>query len=84
MTAPITWTPSAREALQRLDGKLFASTTETAVVLDCDARTVRKAMDAGEIPSVQVGSTRRVPVSWIRNRAGLDPDGGSTVVGSAS
>lgn len=76
MPQPVTWTPSAGEALKRLEGRLFATTTETAAILHHDPRTVRKAIDAGEIPSVRVGSTRRVPVSWITSRARLTADGG--------
>jgi excisionase family DNA binding protein len=76
MPEPVTWTPSAAEALKRLEGRLFATTTETAAILRYDTRTLRKAIDAGEIPSVRVGATRRVPVSWITERARLSTDGG--------
>lgn len=69
MPAPITWNPTAAEALERISGRLFATTTETAAILGYDPRTVRKAIDAGEIPSVQVGATRRVPVAWLRGQA---------------
>ena len=58
-------------------GALFATTTETAAILNHDPRTVRKAIDAGEIPSVRVGSTRRVPVTWILAQAGVSADGGA-------
>jgi excisionase family DNA binding protein len=57
VTAPITWNPTAKEALRRLDGRLFATVTETAAILRYDARTVRKAIEAGEIPAVRAGST---------------------------
>jgi excisionase family DNA binding protein len=66
VTAPITWNPTAEEALRRLDGRLFATVTETAAILRYDARTVRKAIEAGEIPAVRAGSTYRVPTDWIR------------------
>lgn len=75
MPEPITWTPSAEEALKRLKGRLFATTTETAAILHHDPRTVRRACEAGEIPSVRVGATRRVPVSWITEHAGLSTGG---------
>jgi excisionase family DNA binding protein len=71
MTRPVTWSLSAQAALERLDGKLFATTTETAVILNYDSRTVRAAIEAGEIPSVRAGSTYRVPVAWIREQARL-------------
>lgn len=76
MPEPITWTPSAEEALKRLKGRLFATTTETAAILHHDPRTIRKAIDAGEIPSVRVGATHRVPVAWITEQARLGADGG--------
>lgn len=69
MTKPITWSPSARAALERLDGKLFATTTETAAVLRYDARTLRKAIEAGEVPAVRAGSTYRIPTAWLREQA---------------
>lgn len=71
MTKPVTWSPSPQVALDRLDGKLFATTTETAAVLRYDARTLRKAIEAGEVPAVRAGVTYRVPVAWIREQARL-------------
>jgi excisionase family DNA binding protein len=68
MTAPVTWPPDAEAALARLRGRLFATTTEAGLILDFDPRTVRKAVAAGTIPSVTVGTTRRIPVSWIREQ----------------
>lgn len=76
MTKPITWSPSAQAALERLKGKLFATTTETGAVLRYDHRTVRAAIEEGQIPAVRVGSTWRVPVAWIMQQAGLSADGG--------
>lgn len=75
MPSPITWSPSATAAIERIKGRLFATTTETAAILNHDPRTIRKAIDAGEIPSVRVGATRRVPVTWIMAQAGLSADG---------
>lgn len=69
MTKPITWSTSAKAALERLDGKLFATTTECAAVLRYDARTLRKAIEAGDVPAIKAGSTYRVPVKWIREQA---------------
>lgn len=77
MPDPVTWAPSAAEALKRIDGRLFATTTEAAAILNYDPRTIRKAIDAGEIPSIRVAGTRRVPVSWIKEQARLATDGGA-------
>jgi excisionase family DNA binding protein len=70
-TKPVTWNPSAHAALDRLKDKLFATTTETAAVLRYDHRTVRKAIEAGEIPAVKYGATWRVPTAWLREQASL-------------
>ena len=71
MTAPVTWRPSAREALDRIQTKLFATSTEAAVILDIDRRTLRSAIERGEIPATRAGATWRVPVSWLREQAHL-------------
>jgi excisionase family DNA binding protein len=71
MTKPVTWKLSAQEAHERLRDKLFATTTECAAVLDYDVRTLRKAIESGEIPAVKAGSTYRVPVAWIRAQVQL-------------
>lgn len=71
MTKPVTWSPSAQAALDRLKGKLFATTTECAAVLSYDARTLRKAIEAEEIPAIRAGSTYRIPTAWIRAQVGL-------------
>jgi hypothetical protein len=52
--------------------RLFATAPETAQVLRSDERTVRAALEAGQIPGFKVGVTWRVPVSWLREQAGLD------------
>ena len=71
MTKPVTWTPDAETALERIDGKLFATTTEAGAVLRYDHRTIRKAIEAGEIPAVRAGATWRIPVAWLREQAQL-------------
>jgi len=78
MTAPVTWSPSALAAIQRIKGMLFATTTEASAVLRYDVRTLRKGIEEGTIPAVRVGSTYRIPTAWIREQAGLDADGGPT------
>ena len=64
--------------LDDLDGRLFASTTEAAAILDgLDPRTVRRAIATGEIPSRRVGNKLLVPVAWLRaqvNGAAPEPD----------
>jgi hypothetical protein len=64
--------------LDDLDGRLFASTTEAAAILDgLDPRTVRRAIAAGEIPSRRFGNKLLVPVAWLREQvsgAASQPD----------
>ena len=71
MTAPVTWSPSAQAALDRLKGKLFATTTEASLILgfDIKGRTIRKAIATGDVPAVKAGSTYRVPVAWLLEQA---------------
>jgi excisionase family DNA binding protein len=73
MTKP-RWAPTAQAALDRIQSKLFATTTEAAAVLDYDARTVRKGIEAAEIPSISVGNTYRIPVRWLLDQVGIVPE----------
>lgn len=74
MTAPRTWTPAAQSALRRLDGRLFATVTEASAILGYDkqGRSVRRAIEAGDIPGIRAGATWRIPVTWLRQAAGLE------------
>jgi excisionase family DNA binding protein len=55
--------------LQVLDGKLFAEVPEAAEILRYDPRTVRRALEAGDIPGVRVGGRWRIPTAWLREQA---------------
>jgi hypothetical protein len=63
---------SARDVLAELEGKLFATVPEAAVVLRSDVRTVRRSIAAGDIPATPVGPRKLVPVTWLRQAAGLE------------
>jgi excisionase family DNA binding protein len=63
--------PRSQAATAVLDGKLFADVPETAAVLRYDQRTVRRAIEAGDIPAVRAGGRWRIPTSWLREQAGL-------------
>ena len=58
-------------------GRLFLSVPEASAILglDREGRTVRKAIEAGEIPATRVGPQWRIPVAWIRERAQMDAAG---------
>lgn len=55
-----------------LDGRLFAEVPEVAQLMRSDARTIRRAIERGEIPAVRTGQRWRVPMSWLRKAAGLE------------
>ena len=61
----------AERAVPLLPGRLFATAPETAQVLRSDERTVRRALERGDIPGFRVGQHWRVPVAWLREQAGL-------------
>lgn len=71
MGASVAERPSASEALDRVKTKLFASSTEAAAILDVDPRTLRAAIERGEIPATRTGNLWRVPVAWLREQAQL-------------
>jgi excisionase family DNA binding protein len=61
-----------------LTERLFASVPEAADVLRYDPRTVRRAIEAGEIPAVRAGGRWRIPTSWLRAQAQIgDSDAAS-------
>ena len=62
----------AREVLADLEGKLFATVPEVAVILRSDVRSIRRAIAAGEIPAQPVGRRKLVPVLWVRHVARLE------------
>jgi hypothetical protein len=57
--------------MQRLKGRLYATTTETGAIFDYDRRTVIAAIEAGNIPAVKAGRDWRIPVSWIVAQPGI-------------
>lgn len=75
MTKPVTWTLGAQAALARLEGRLFANTSEASAILDIDPRTLRRAIEDGSVPAVRTGANWRVPVSWLREKAQLSDSG---------
>jgi len=44
---------------------------DVASILGRDERTVRRAIEAGKIPAVKVGSQWSVPTAWLREQAGV-------------
>lgn len=54
-----------------LDGRLFLTVTEFAELTRVDERTVRRSIEADEIPAVRMGRTIRIPVPKVREMLGL-------------
>ena len=65
-------------AADLLDGKLFADVPETAEILRYDSRTVRRAIEAGEIPAIRAGGRWCIPTAWLRAQAQLGGDDAAT------
>lgn len=59
-----------------LEHRTFIKTTEWAALTLTDARTVRRAIEAGEIPAVHICGAIRIPAEWARRqlRLGLDQE----------
>jgi excisionase family DNA binding protein len=54
--------------------RLFLTVPEVACILRTDPRTVRRAIEAGEIPAVRVSNVVRIPTQAFRARCQLEPD----------
>jgi len=61
-----------------LDDKLFADVPEAAAILRYDVRTVRRALEAGDIPGVKYGQRWRIPTSWLRAQARIGDSDAAT------
>lgn len=51
--------------------RLFVSVAEAADILETDPRTVRRALQEGQIPGFKVGTFWKIPAAWLRERAGI-------------
>jgi excisionase family DNA binding protein len=57
--------------LDELGDQLFADVPQAASILGRDARTVRRAAAAREIPASKVGTKWMIPTAWLRQQAGI-------------
>lgn len=57
-----------------LRDRLFLTVSEVAEILRADPRTVRRGIEAGDIPAVHVSSTVRIPTGPFLTACGLSPD----------
>lgn len=65
---------TAAPDLDSARGRLFATVTEAASILEVDPRTIRHGIDSGAIPAIKVaGNTTRIPwVPFLRDVCGLN------------
>ena len=52
-------------------GQLFIGIPETALLLNRDERTIRRAVERGEIPGQKFGARWSIPTAWVRQQAGI-------------
>jgi excisionase family DNA binding protein len=55
-----------------LDDRLFFRVPEVAALTGMDARTVRRAIEAGEIPAQRYSGRVLIPGGWVREQAAAD------------
>ena len=65
-----------------LNTRLFITVGEFAQLTGSDPRTVRRGIEAGDIPAVRFSQTTRIPVPKIRKLLGLEPSVSGPAVGS--
>ena len=58
-----------------LRARLFVAPSEAARVLAVDRRTLYRAIEAGQVPAVQVGTQWRISTAWLRAAAQVAEDG---------
>lgn len=51
-----------------LELDLFATPPEVAALFRVDARTIRHAVEKGEIPGTRIRGTYRIPTAWVRTQ----------------
>ena len=56
-----------------LEGRLVATVTDVAALLETDQRTVLRGIEAGHIPAVKVGKVWRIPVPKLMAMLGVSP-----------
>lgn len=60
--------------LQAYRGRLFLTVADVARVTDTDPRTVRRGIEAGDLPAIRINNTVRIPAAQFWALCGLDPE----------
>jgi excisionase family DNA binding protein len=55
--------------------RLFINTEEAAAILGVDPRTLRRAVERGEVPATRLGVRILIPTAWLRSQAARDGGG---------
>lgn len=72
MTAP--QTERGRLSVEALRGRVFIPVPEAAQVFEVDPRTLRRGIEAGEIPAVKIAGSWRLPVAKLLALASVDDE----------
>lgn len=59
-------------SLPTVEERSFLGVRETAAVLGMSTDAIYDAINRGELPSIRVGKTIRIPVAELRRLAGLE------------
>jgi excisionase family DNA binding protein len=57
-----------KELWLSLDTAATLSVPQSATILNCDQRTMRRACAAGQIPATRVGAKWLIPTWWLRQQ----------------
>jgi excisionase family DNA binding protein len=76
MTAPTLQLDFGLEELaEAIRGKLFMTAPEVAELFRVDQRTLRRAIEDGQLDAVRIGNTTRIPTAALLRLAAIEPKG---------
>ena len=76
MTAPALQLDFGLEELaEAIRGKLFMTVPEVAELARVDQRTLRRAIEDGQLAAVRIGNTTRIPTAALLRLAAIEPEG---------
>lgn len=67
---PAASSPSPQALLDELtrSGAAMTGVPQAALILGYDQRTVRTAIERGDVPATRVANSWRIPVTWLRRQ----------------
>jgi excisionase family DNA binding protein len=73
MTAPMQVGFALEELADAIRGKFFMTVPEIANLTRVDQRTLRRAIEDGQLAAVRIGNAVRIPTAAFLRLAGLEP-----------